>query len=741
MEGKMRSRFSVIAITLIAVFWNPTSGLAQQTPEIVRPKIGLVLSGGGAKGASHVGVIKVLEELGIPIDFIAGTSMGAIVGGLYASGMTADELAAAIKSIDWEDVFNDKPQRSDRDFRRKLDDEGFLIRYKLGFKDGSIQFPLSAIDGQKLNFVLRSLAQRAVGIDNFDKLPIPYRAVATDIETGDTVVLGAGDLVTAMRASMAVSGVFPPVEIDGRLLVDGGLSNNVPIDVARQMGADIVIVVGFPEQLKKRKDLTSAVSIVLQSLDLLIMQNSRLQLKTMRPGDVYIAPSLGDIGAGSFDRAADAISIGEAAARAVAGKLRRLTRQKSIVSAGAKATATMRPEEITVDFVRIDNRSRLSDELITSRLSVKPGDRLDLDQLERDLANIYGLNYFESVDYQIVMEGKRTGIVVVAKEKSQGLDFFRFGLNLENDFSGDSAYNLSVRYQKEGINELGGELILHAIAGEKLGAGVAFLQPLDPATRYFVTPSFAYLARDVPSFRNGAQVAELRVETATFGLILARQLANWGAISAGLAYGWGWRDVEVGTVQPTDDEFTVGEYFGRFNYDTFDNLSFPNDGTKVVAEFRRSTGALGAEKSFNAVTARVTTARTWDSDTVLALASTGVTFSGAAPTQNLFTLGGLFNLSGFEADALSGQDFALGQLVYYRNIGARPGSFGVPVYLGASIEAGNVWQDRDDMSFDDLIWAGSLFIGLDTPLGPIYLAYGHAEGGRNSAYLFLGQTF
>ncbi len=737
----MRFHLSAIAITFALAFGSSAEVSAQQGVPHARPKIGLILSGGGAKGASHVGVIKVLEELGVPIDYIAGTSMGAIVGGLYASGMNANELADAIRSIDWDDIFNDKPKREDRDFRRKLDDEGFLVRYKLGFKDGAFQFPRSAIDGQKLHFALRKLAKRAIGIENFDRLPIPFRAVAADIETGDAVVMGSGDLVNAMRASMAVSGVFPPVEIGGRLLVDGGLANNVPIDVGRRMGADILIVVGFPEQLKKRKDLNSVVSIVLQSLDLLIIQNSRLQLKTLRPEDIYIVPALGDIGAASFDRAADAIAVGESAARAISSKLKALASGQGTMQLSVQPPQQPQPEAITVDFVRIDNRSRLSDDLIKSRLTIKPGDKLDFDQLEHDLADIYGLDYYESVEYQVVMEGDKTGIEVIAKEKSQGLDSIRFGLSLETNFEGDSAYNLSVRYQKEGINELGGELILQAIAGEDLGALVGFLQPLDPATRYYITPSFQYLARDVSTFANGSREAEFRVKTAIFRMILARQLANWGAVSAGLERGWGWSDVEVGTPVQREDDFGIGAFMTRFNYDTFDNLNFPNRGTKAFAEFKRSIGALGADDTFNAVTAEVGNARTWDKNTILVGASTGITFNGTAPTQSLFLLGGFSNLSGFETDELSGQDFALGRVVYYRNIGARPGSFGVPVYLGASLEAGNVWQDRSDMAFNDLLLAGSLFIGLDTPLGPIYLAYGQAEGGRNSAYLFLGQLF
>ena len=737
----MKSHSAVIAIAIILALTNSNLVLAQQASSEGRPKIGLVLAGGGAKGAAHVGVIKVLEELGVPIDYIAGTSMGAIVGGLYASGLSSKQLEKAVRSIDWNDIFNDKPARANRDFRRKLEDEGFLVRYKIGFKDGDFQLPRSVIDGQKLNLALRSLAIRAVGIHDFDKLPIPFRAIATDIETGETVILGSGSLATAMRASMAVSGVFPPVELDGRLLVDGGLADNLPMDVARQMGADILIVVNFPDQLKKRKELNSVASIVLQSLDLLIMQNSRHQLKTLRPSDIYIEPAMGEIGAGSFDRAADAIPKGEQAARLLSSRLRQLTRFGH--GKGLKVSRSKRPipAPLILNFVKIINKSRLSDDLIRSRLSLRPGDRFDPVALERDLGDIYGLGYFETVDYQIVKEGNKTGIVITATEKSAGLDSFRFGLNLESDFNGDSAYNLSVRYQKEGVNELGGELILQVIAGEQLGASAAFLQPLDPATRYFITPSIAYLERDVSTFEDGSKVAEFRVSTLIAGIIAARQLGNWGAISLGLDFGHGWQDLNVGAPSTTADDFGIGEFFGRLNVDTLDNLHFPTSGTKAKVEFRRSTKALGGEENFNNATFELLVARTWGRNTLLASANAGVTFDGTPPTRNLFQLGGLFSLSGFETDELSGENTAVGRFIVFRNIGAKTGLFNLPIYVGASLEAGNVWNDLGDMGLDDLIVAGSGFIGLDTPLGPVYLAYGHAEGGHDSAYLFLGQTF
>ena len=733
--------FAASAIALVLVMSNITKVSAQQNATLERPRIGLVLSGGGAKGASHVGVIKVLEDLGVPIDYIAGTSMGAIVGGLYASGMSADELDEAMRSIDWDDLFDDKPPRANRDFRRKLDDEGFLVRYKLGFKDGKFVLPKGVINAQKLDLVLRELSIRAVGVNDFDKLKIPFRAVASDIETGKAVTLDSGDLAGAMRASMAVSGVFPPIEIGEHMLVDGGLANNVPIDVARKMGADIVIVVGFPERLKKRRELNSALSIVFQSLDLLIAQNSKIQLKSLRATDIYIEPALGDIGAVDFNRAPDAISIGEQAARKVSDKLEKLSRPKLAMRLADTRKTAQSDENITVDFIRIDNQSGLSDDLIRARLRLKPGDKLDIDRLEEDIANIYGLDYFDNVFYAIVIEEGKTGVVVSAREKSTGLDSFRFGLNLDTDFDTDSTFNIGVRYQKEGLNDLGGELLVDAVVGDRLGATAAFVQPLDPATRYFISSSVGYLARDVNVFEDGSRVAEVRVSELDANLSAARQLENWGALTVGLRYGHGWKDIDVGDPTLPDDDFGIGDAYGRFNYDTLDDLDFPKSGAKGFAEFRRSTATLGGEEDFSRVTPEFVIANTWGRNTILLGGRAGFTFDGDSSAQDLFSLGGLFNLPGFSADELTGENVALGSLIFYRRFGKSTGLIRFPVYLGASLEAGNVWADRSDMGFDDLIVAGSGFVGVDTPLGPVYLSYGHAEGGNDAVYLVLGRAF
>ena len=242
-----------------------------------------MLSGGGARGAAHIGVLKVLEENHVPVDAIAGTSMGAVVGGLYASGLSAADIERVMTSVDWQDAFRDQPAAQARlNFRRKLEDQNFLVKFPLGLKGGEFRLPRGLVQGQKLTQILRGLTLPVAQIQDFDDLAIPFRAMATDIVTGDRVILDHGDLTTAMRASLSAPGVFSPVDAEGRMLVDGGLSSNLPIDVAREMGVDILIVVdcGFP--LLERGKLDSVATVSNQMLAILIRHNTAEQRKTLK---------------------------------------------------------------------------------------------------------------------------------------------------------------------------------------------------------------------------------------------------------------------------------------------------------------------------------------------------------------------------------------------------------------------------------------------------------------------------
>jgi len=723
-------------VALATPAFSQTSSEPQARP-VARPKIGLVLAGGGAKGAAHVGVLKVLEEMHIPVDYVAGTSMGSIVGGLYASGMSPQEIEREIQSIDWKDVFKDDPNREDRSFRRKQDDALYVFKVKPGFNEGKIEMPLALVHGQKFDLQLNRLTARVSNIKDFDQLPIPFRAVATDVETGREVVLKSGNLARSLRASMAVPGAFDPVDIDGKLLVDGGISNNVPVSVARAMGADIVIVSDLGSHMLTRDQITSALSMAGQMVNFLFALNSQEQLRSLGSKDVLITSRLGDIGAGSFDRIDEAMPIGEQAARQATESLRRYSGSQEDYRRHLAARVNPTAQGGKLAFVRIENQSKVSDAVIASQISAKPGEPLDVAQLERDIQQIYGLEIFESVRYELTEEDGQTGMVIRTKEKSWGPGYLQAGLISSSNFEGDAAFRLGLSYTLTQINPLNGELRIGGQIGDEPALFGEIFQPLDPAARYFATGKFNYRSNNINLF-DSAGKNYVQVRARGFGLELGagRQFGTWGELRLGYRRETGEIDVGIGTSTPSQD-YDTGQFLVSLTDDKLDSVYFPTKGHAGKVELRMSREAFGADTDFDQATLSYGHAFSWGHNTLLGGVLMNITPHEDAPVQSLYRLGGFMRLSGMAQDELTGQQAALARLVYLRRINDIQL---FKAYAGASLELGNVWQDAGDI-FNKSIVAGSAFIGSDTPVGPVYLGYGHTNRGDRSLYLFLGPLF
>ena len=728
------------AVVGLAVLLSPVSVQAeapQATSQVSRPKIGLVLGGGGARGSAHVGVLKVLEELHIPIDYIAGNSMGAIVGGLYASGMTPDQIGHELKTIDWADVFNDAPPRPERSFRRKRDDDLYLVKSKLGFNNGEVSYPLAYIQGQKFDLQLSRLTLQAANVHDFNKLPIPFHAVAADIETGKPVVLQSGDLARAIRASMAVPGAFNPVEIDGKLLVDGLVANNVPVDVARNMGADIVIVVDVGSGLFKREDIKGALDVVGQLTNILSERNVELQLATLTPSDILIRPQLGDLGAGDFDRAGEGIDLGEQAARERLAALQRLAidparYQQIMAGRGIRAPAPV------IEFVRLDNQSHIGDDTILSRVSIKPGQPLDTAQLDAEIGTVYGLGVFETVRYEVKEEGGKTGLVLHAKEKSWGPNYLQFGLELADNFQGDSAYNLGVIYTRTAINSLNGEVRLGLQIGEEPGAVAEWYQPLDAGSRYFINTKAAFGSTQYSVYRNDEVISQYKIQSGGIDLAFGREFGTWGEGRIGYRWASGQSELLVGDPYLDNYEFKLGQLYARLYLDKLDNVFFPTSGNKGILEFISAQDALGSDNDYNQALLTYTHAFSWGRRNLISGVRFNTTLDDDAPPESLFRAGGFLQLSGYIPNQLSGQQVGVASIVFNQRV---LDSKVLPAFLGGSIEYGNVWQQASDISLEDAQLNGSLFLGADTPIGPLYLGVGFGEGGRTSAFLHLGPVF
>ena len=704
------------------------------------PRVGLVLSGGGARGAAHIGVLKVLEEQRIPIHAIAGTSMGAVVGGLYASGLSAAEIAALIDSDEWRAAFTEPAPRDRLSFRRKSEDQNFLVKFPLGIKSGSFRLPKALVSGQRVSQALRRVTFPVAGRAQFDQLPIPFRAVATDLETGDAVVLSGGDLVDAMRASLAAPGLFAPVEIDGRLLVDGGLANNLPVDVAQAMGVDVLIVVdvGFP--LRKRDTLDSVTTISNQMLSILIRRGSDVQRARLGAGDILLSPDLGEASSFDFAIIPQATHLGESAARAALSRLSALASDVDRYDAWLAQRAAARQQTPQITTVRVAESAVRYQRLIEGRFAAAA---LDVNGIDAAVSTLFGRGNFESVDYRVQGESADT-LEVAARRNSWGPNYVRFGLSLQDDFNGNSNYNAAARFVLADIGPLAAEWVWDAQVGVEPRIATEAHIPFGDEARWFWMPQASFELRNVPLVRSGERIAEYRLRTSEYGLDIGRELSNWGEVRAGVRRETGRARLRLGDPSlARSDEFDVREYFGRFSIDTLDDRNFPRRGHYLVTEWRGERAGLGSDRNADVLTLDWLSARSRGRDTVALWTSFGTQIDSAEDNvRSLFPLGGFLNLSGIAPETLSGRHFAIARALYYRQIGrGGEGFLNVPAYAGLSLEVGNVWDDRSDISFGSSLKQGSLFFGFDTLFGPVYIGTGFGEDTDSNFYLFLGRTF
>src|SRR5215472_829686 len=532
---RMKSFAAASALAML-IMYRPV--IAADTPAPVSttsPRIGLALSGGGARGIAHVGVLKVLEEIRVPISCVTGTSMGAIVGATFAAGRTPEEMEKIVLGADWDEVFRDKPPRDEIAVRRKVDDYKTLFAPEFGVKDGGLALPKGVLAGVSIESFFRKLSTPSFGINDFSKLPIPFLAVATDIETGEQVVLDHGSLAQVMRASMSVPGAMAPVEIDGRLLVDGFITNNLPIDQARKLCADVIIAVNIGTPPLKRSEITSALSVVAQLSNFLGKDNVDKQLKSLTDKDVLITPDLGDISPGKFDRSADAIRIGEEATRAVADKLRRYSLPPEQYAA-LRATQVSQAKALgTVDEIRIEGLEKTNPAVVRELVQSKPGEPLSEEKVGADLRRVFGTRDYESISYRI-MGGGETGpraMIIEPKEKSWGPDYLRFGLGLASDFQGDNQFNALVQYRKTWLNHLGGEWLTEVQVGQDTHLHTEFYQPVNEAGKFFVAPN-AFIGRTTRGvFAGDDKVAEYLFNKGQGAVDLGAVLGTWGQLRFG----------------------------------------------------------------------------------------------------------------------------------------------------------------------------------------------------------------
>lgn len=722
---------------LILFFLLPAAAPAEVGVDDERPKVGLVLSGGGARGSAHIGVLKALEEINVPVDYIAGTSMGAIVGGLYASGYSAARIEAFTAEMDWEYALSDRPARPDLTMRSKELEYRFQNRLRIGFNQGGFQLPLGVIQGQHLDKVFREALSHVADVQDFDALRIPFRAIATDLVTGEQVVMSRGSLPDALRASMSVPGVFAPVELEHRLLVDGGLSNNLPVDVVRGMGADIVIAVDISAQMLTREQLDSVLSVTEQMTNFLTRRSTEEQIASLGEGDLLIVPDLGEFSSADFVNAMDVVVKGYEAA------IDRQAAMAGLAIGPAAAPPEDLPEleanEYIVHFVELDNDSVLNDEIIRSRLAVEVGSPIDLKELDRSMDRIYSLDVFRSVTYDLVEnEAGETGVLVHAPRRDWGPNYLQFGIDLSSDFSGHADFKLAAAYTRNALNALGGELRITGSIGREDEVSFNFYQPIDTRARWFVEQETYASRENYDLWLGDENIAELELKGWGIVFGVGRNFSTTNRLDLQYEYGYAESSVLTGTLPGDHGEQDVGELKLQYVHDSLDSLWFPTSGQQHSLKYLYSSEALGSSNEFQQASARGTISLNLGRNAGVFNYELGYSMDDESEIGRWFRLGGLGRLSGLAPDQLIGRHSALATLAYYHRLNSTQL---MPLYAGLTLEAGNVWNQKADIALDDLRYSGSLFLGAESPIGPLYLAVGYNDSHSFATYIYIGNPF
>jgi NTE family protein len=711
-----------------------------------RPRIGLVLSGGGARGLSHVGVLKVLEQERVPIDAIAGTSMGAIVGGLYASGMRASELDAALRSLDWNEVFARRVERQHLSQRRKEEDFEISPVLEFGMRDGELRAPTAAASSRGLETLLRRFTLPVRNVSDFDKLPIRFRAVATDLETGAAVVLDKGDLALALRSSMSVPGVFAPTEVDGRILGDGGLVNNVPIDVARAMGVDLVIVVNIGTPLAGRDTLNSAVGITAQMINILTEQNVQRSLASIGARDVLLAPPLGPLSSADFEKAPQAIAAGELGAAAMLPRLRALALSPEAYAKWQGEHPRQRRPEAVIDFIAFEGSAVTNPGRFAAQLESQPGKPFDVGQAERDARSLAASGDYLRADYRLTSHDGRDGLVFDLEDKPWGPNYLRLGLDLSTDFSGRGSFNLKLSHNRHWLTQAGTEWRNRLQIGVVPLLFTEIYHPLnwtvDQSNDWFVA-GYAGAERKRGTLydpADGTELASYRRTSARVGIDLGQIWGRYGELRVGVAARRSRALPTLVSVRQPEDNAAVllREISLRLavTVDQLDFANFPTRGYRLLTDLRWGEGR--GEGQFRGLEASLQAVKTVGSHSlsVFALAR------GASAQQRngigRYELGGFHQLSGYRDGQLLGNYVLFSRLGWYTKLPQTP-LVGRAYFVGGTVEAGDAWSTREDLKLGKLRTGMSLYVGADTGFGPLYFALTHAPQGSSGVALFLGR--
>ncbi len=699
--------------------------------------VALVLSGGGAKASTQVGVMQILDELDIPIHCITGTSMGAVVGSFYAAGYSADEIGTIMTSNDWGKIFRGNAPRRDKSFVEKEREETYFSGNIAGIDENGLKLPGGLSSMQGLKQFYREILVNVPNDANFDELEIPFRAVATDLHTGEAKPFAQGDLVESILASMAVPGAFAPRNIDGRLYVDGGISTNLPIETAKKMGADIIIAVDVSNPPPAPQGDISVTGAALQITSIVVWRGVQHELKHLGDEDLLIRPNAINITTGAYERSAEGIAAG----RYIANTFREALLQIKAKAAPMRRRTMQAKPSMASTELKIINNTAVSDALIRNRFLQGQNHGDDPTIKNRRLRDLASFGGFGEVD----LGYSHGATVLTVDENALGQNLIQVGLNATNDFDGSSSYSILTRITHRPLSSHGGDFSVSGEFGTNIGLSAELYQPLGPTGRFFIQPEafVRWEQRQIDILT--VRVGDFRARKLGLRGRIGREIGKWGvmAIEAGID---NTRLTEIVSIldafKPTSaDRANIGLYFAT---DTLDRNDWPTSGQRM---------RVRAKRTYDLASATISSVDTLDASWLSAFEMGGFGIllnarygensnkTGINSSLETFSLGGFRQISSLTNNSIPTNSFTYGSVEVFHRLTNSGKLIDLPFYVGVLGEYGRLPLSFFDIGQRASIYSGSIYIGADTPLGPLFIGGAYGSGDTTQFFFKFGRTF
>jgi NTE family protein len=683
-----------------------------------RPRIGLALSGGGAKGGAHAGVLQVLEELRVPIDCIAGTSVGAMAGGAYAAGLSAVEVRDFVLGVDWAALVSGSDHREYAPIERKRVRGRPSQSFEFGIRARRLVVPGGLLPTADMDDLLRSFVAQARATTDFDQLPIPFRAVATDMVSGEMVVLDSGDLAMAIRGSMAVPGAMSPVSTEHHVLADGALVRNLPVDVARELCADIVIAVTVMEDTPPREKLQTAGQLAARAMILIIDANTHAQRRTLTDRDIDIYIATGEITTIDFERVHDTVPLGVEAARAVAHRLEALSLSPEEYVAWRERVSARHPPAARLAEVRYEGLKHVSPEYLASRAKLKAGDEVDIARISREALRLSALGDFESVDYRLEGDPATPVLVWLPHEEHWGPDYFSADFGLQASRGEIPSFVVYGRHTRAWINAFGGEWRNQAQLGLENALATSFYQPLDVAQVLFVEPMLAYVVNWEHLYLEGEREATYRLVDRDAGVDFGINLGRDAQVRIG--YGRTHRrfDRVSGAAVLSERDARDAVLWAGFHLDSRDSPLLPTRGYAANLSYQWSDASTNSNRDWRRAGLDLGMAVLFRGELLWLGIEAGSDFDSELPLDRAFALGGPASFPGLLLNELRTPEYLSVHVTYLKRVRDLLPVFDQAIFAGIRLQGG--WfEDRYALFGDEQIHSLSVFGTRKTPAGPL----------------------